>query len=141
MLAGGTVAVGGSGADGLRRVMRAAAMRVLAREKRPARLAITCLGKRQMRRLNAAHLGHDGDTDVIAFSLPQPDGAIAGDIYVCRYRAARNARVQGVPVREELIRLVVHGTLHVLWWDHPGGTARTRSPMWRRQERYVTGLR
>jgi ssRNA-specific RNase YbeY (16S rRNA maturation enzyme) len=35
---------------------------------------------------------------------------------------------------------VVHGTLHALGHDHPEGPDRTRSPMWRRQERYVEAL-
>jgi probable rRNA maturation factor len=114
---------------------------VLRRERRRARLAITLVGKRQMRSLNAEYLGHDYVTDVISFPLPQPDGMVAGDIYLCRYMAARNARARGVPVREEVVRLAVHGTLHILGWDHPGGAARERSPMWRRQERYVADLR
>jgi probable rRNA maturation factor len=46
----------------------------------------------------------------------------------------------GIPLREELIRLVVHGTLHALGWDHPEGPGRTRSAMWRKQERYVEAL-
>ncbi len=46
-----------------------------------------------------------------------------------------------MPLREELIRLVVHGTLHALGRTHPEGEGRTRSPMWRRQERYVGGAR
>jgi probable rRNA maturation factor len=35
------------------------------------------------------------------------------------------------------LRLVVHGTLHVLGHDHPTGASRTTSPMWRRQERIL----
>jgi probable rRNA maturation factor len=42
-----------------------------------------------------------------------------------------------VSAQEELLRLVVHGTLHVLGYDHPLGAARMTSPMWRRQERIV----
>ncbi len=42
---------------------------------------------------------------------------------------------------EELVRLAVHGNLHVLGYDHPEGPSRTRSAMWRRQERYVRRLR
>jgi ssRNA-specific RNase YbeY (16S rRNA maturation enzyme) len=34
----------------------------------------------------------------------------------------------------------VHGTLHVLGYDHPEGTGRTRSGMWRKQEAYVRRL-
>jgi probable rRNA maturation factor len=40
-------------------------------------------------------------------------------------------------VREELLRLVVHGVLHVLGHDHPEDDARYTSPMWRRQERLL----
>jgi probable rRNA maturation factor len=114
---------------------------VLRRERRHARLAITLVGKRQMQSLNTQHLGHDYPTDVVSFPLPQPDGSVTGDIYLCRYVAARNARAHGVSLREEMIRLAVHGTLHVLGWNHPDGPARVRSPMWRRQERYVADLR
>jgi probable rRNA maturation factor len=65
-----------------------------------------------------------------------PDGRLVGDIYVCRAVAAKQAREMGVGVTEELVRLVIHGVLHVLGYDHPE-TGRERSPMWRKQERYV----
>ncbi len=90
-----------------------------------------------MRRLNGEYLGHDRPTDVISFGLAGPDGRLAGDVYVCRAVAARNARRHGVSLRQELVRLVIHGTLHALGYDHPDGDHRTRSPMWQRQERYV----
>lgn len=121
--------------------VRRAVRHVLRRERRAARVAVTFVGKGAMRRLNATYLRHDRPTDVIAFPLVQPDGSVAGDIYVCRYAAARNARAQRTSVRIELLRLVVHGTLHVLGFDHPSGRARTRSAMWRAQERHVAGLR
>lgn len=121
------------------RTVRVAVRQVLRRERRQARIAVTFVGKRQMRLLNAEYLRHDRPTDVLSFPLLQPDGSLAGDIYVCRYMAARNARLHRAPVREELLRLVVHGTLHVLGWDHPAGASRNRSAMWRRQERYLAG--
>ncbi|HEU4570879.1 MAG TPA: rRNA maturation RNase YbeY [Gemmatimonadales bacterium] len=114
--------------------------RVLRGERRRAEIAVTFLGPTRMRALNRAHLGHDRVTDVISFALPGPGGRLVGDVYVCRAEAARQARRHGVPLREELVRLVVHGTLHVLGHDHPAGEERTRSPMWRRQERYVRRL-
>jgi probable rRNA maturation factor len=54
--------------------------------------------------------------------------------------AREDARTLGIPWREELVRLVVHGTLHALGQRHPEGPGRTRSAMWRRQERYVETL-
>jgi probable rRNA maturation factor len=93
-----------------------------------------------MRALNRDHLGHDTTTDVISFALPTPEGGLVGDVYICRAVAAAQAKRLKVPLREELIRLVVHGTLHVLGYDHPAGESRVTSPMWKRQERYVSRL-
>jgi len=77
---------------------------------------------------------------VIAFTLDTPDRRTVGDVYLCAAVAARQARRHGVSRRQELIRLIVHGVLHVLGHDHPDGDARLRSAMWRRQERYVERL-
>ena len=120
----------------VRRVVAA----VLAGERRRARMSVTFLGRDAMRRLNALHLGRDRPTDVISFGLRHPGGELVGDVYVCPWVAAREARTRGIPVRQEVIRLLVHGTLHALGYDHPEGGRRTRSAMWRRQERYVETL-
>jgi probable rRNA maturation factor len=110
------------------------ARRVLAWEgaARGTRLDLTVLSPAAMRRLNRRATGRRGLTDVIAFPLPQPDGTLLGDVYICPQAAQPHA--------EELVRLVVHGTLHVLGYDHPEGPGRTRGAMWRRQERYVRRL-
>jgi len=128
--------------SGLRPALAVATVRrvvlgVLRAERRDADISVTFLGALNMRRLNRDYLGHDRSTDVISFGLAGPDGRLAGDVYVCRAVAARNARRHAVPLRQELMRLVIHGTLHALGYDHPDGDHRTRSPMWRRQERYV----
>ncbi len=121
-------------------VVRRIVQAVLAGERRRAFISITFLGRDAMRRLNAAHKGHDAPTDVITFALRAPDGSSLGDVYVCPWVAAREARARRIPRRQELVRLIVHGTLHALGRDHPEGEARTRSAMWRRQERYVEAL-
>jgi probable rRNA maturation factor len=100
---------------------------------------ITLLSAVAMRRLNRRATGRRGLTDVIAYPLPQPDGRLVGDVYICPQAAARVAG-NGVSLEEELVRLVVHGILHVLGYEHPEGPGRTRSAMWRRQERYVQRL-
>ena len=109
-----------------------------------ARVELTLLGGAAMRRLNRRATGRRGLTDVIAFPLPQPDGTVLGDVYVCPEVAERWVKGRGRGKREgvdeELVRLAVHGTLHVLGFDHPEGPGRTRSAMWRQQERYVRRL-
>lgn len=113
---------------------------VLAGERRAADVSVTFLGPTRMRALNREWKGHDYPTDVLSFSLHPPDGSLTGDVYICPAVARAQARTLGIREREELVRLVIHGTLHVLGHDHPDGPARTRSPMWRKQERYVKAL-
>lgn len=102
-----------------------------------AMVSLTLLTPRRMSALNTKHLGHAGATDVITFGFRDPAGAVIGDIYLCPSVAAENAKRFGVPVREELLRLAVHGALHVVGHEHPEGDARMRSPMWRVQERLL----
>ena len=106
---------------------------------RHALLSIAFLANRAMATLNRRHLGKRGATDVIAFGFSRPDDSapVIGDIYIAPAVARANAMSHGVGVREELARLVVHGTLHVLGHDHPEDESRTGSPMWRRQERLL----
>ena len=118
--------------------LAAAGARVLRAERASAALlSITLLSRRRIAAMNREHLGHAGPTDVISFGFRDPQGAVIGDVYVCPEVAAANAKRHGRPVREELLRLVIHGTLHVLGHDHPDGEARTASPMWKQQERLL----
>ena len=121
-------------------LVRRVVTRVLEGERRDALISVTFLGRDAMRRMNAEHKGRDMPTDVLAFAMTDGAGRAVGDVYVCPWVAAREAKARGVSLREELIRLLVHGTLHALGRTHPEGEGRTRSPMWRRQERYVGAL-
>jgi probable rRNA maturation factor len=135
------VSVAGRGAPLPRAAVVRAVRAVLRRERRSAVVSVTFLARARMRRLNRRWKGRAAPTDVIAFALASPGGRLAGDVYICPWVAVRHARALGVPARRELLRLVVHGVLHVLGYDHPEGAGRTRSAMWRRQERYLRGLR
>jgi probable rRNA maturation factor len=117
------------------------ARRVLAWEGAPpgSHVDITLVSAAAMRRVNRRATGRRGLTDVIAYALPQPDGGILGDVYICP-EAARAVTHNGVGLQEELVRLAVHGTLHVLGYDHPASAGRTQSAMWRLQERYIARL-
>ncbi|HEV2016698.1 MAG TPA: rRNA maturation RNase YbeY [Gemmatimonadaceae bacterium] len=121
------------------RVKEAAAAVLRAEGVRNAMLSITFVGRAAMSELNRRYLGHRGATDVISFALGRQGlrGPVVGDIYICPEIARSNAARQGVSSQEELLRLVVHGTLHTLGHDHPEGATRTASPMWRKQERIL----
>jgi len=115
------------------------ARRVLKAEGVPrAMLSITLVSSRSMARLNREHLAHRGPTDVITFALGDDgSGVLVADIYLCPDVARQQARAWGVGMREEVARLVVHGTLHACGWDHPVDGAREASDMWKRQERLL----
>jgi probable rRNA maturation factor len=96
-------------------------------------LGVSFVGARRMRGLNRDYLGHDEVTDVLSFPLEDgADGAgsagsgdealavprLLGDVVVCPTRAAAQARGAGVPLAREIATLLVHGTLHVLGYDH-----------------------
>jgi probable rRNA maturation factor len=122
------------------RIRDAAVAALKAERAKDAMLSITFVGRATMSQLNHRYLGHHGPTDVISFGLDRigKRGAVVGDVYICAEIAQENARRQDIPAGEELLRLVVHGTLHVLGHDHPTGEGRTTSRMWRRQERILT---
>ena len=134
--------------DGVRipvaRVRVADAVRAVLRSERvrDAMISVAFVRKREIQRLNRKHLRRDRPTDVIAFGFRAAGrrAPIVGDIYIAPDVARESARANAVAMREEVLRLVVHGTLHVLGHDHPETDARTRSPMWRKQERLVARL-
>lgn len=99
-------------------------------------LSITCLDEDAMAGLNRRWLDREGPTDVIAFDLGDGE-RLTGDVYLCPAVARRQADEAGVSFREELVRLAVHGTLHVLGHDHPEGEERWSSPMFELQERLL----
>ena len=103
---------------------------------RAAEFSVAFLSAQRMRALNRRLFGQDRATDVIAFGLPHP-GLIVGDIYICPSVARRAARDLKESEREEMVRLLVHGTLHALGYEHPTGDDRCQSDMWSKQESYL----
>jgi probable rRNA maturation factor len=102
-------------------------------------LSITLVDDDEMARLNGEWLGHTGSTDVIAFSLGSVE-SVLGDVYIAPDTASRNASGHGIGLPQEILRLVIHGTLHVVGYDHPEGPDRDATEMYRLQEELLRGL-
>jgi probable rRNA maturation factor len=105
-----------------------------------AELALLFVDEVTVAELNQTFMGAEGPTDVLAFPIDDdevgvgrsPDGStsgpdrdplsdvplLLGDVVVCPAVAARNAPTHAGTYHDELALLVVHGTLHVLGWDH-----------------------
>ncbi len=105
---------------------------------------VVFLKNRALRRLNKRFLGHNRNTDVIAFGyeplpgIPRSAQDPLGDIYVSAEQARLQARRIGHSVLMETLTLVVHGALHLAGYDD--STAPKKARMFRRQDRILSGL-
>ena len=104
-----------------------------------AEVSITFVSAASIRALNRDYHGVDGVTDVLAFPLGQDP--LLGDVYISPEVARDSARERALDPEEEILRLVIHGVLHLLGHDHPDGEARYASPMFRLQERLLAEVR
>ncbi len=122
-------------------LVRRAAMAALAAggAGRHGELSITFVSDDEIAGLNREWLGREGPTDVIAFTLGDGE-ELVGDVYIAPEVAARNAGELGIGPRQEALRLVIHGTLHVLGHDHPEGEERYASAMYDLQEELLRAL-
>lgn len=90
----------------------------LAAGERGGELGIRVVGSRESRALNARWRGRDRPTNVLSFPADGPRGPQLGDIVVCAPVVADEARAQGKPLAAHWAHMVVHGTLHLLGFDH-----------------------
>jgi probable rRNA maturation factor len=107
---------------------RRAVAAVLAREVAAAagaEVSVLLAGDRRVRKLNRSYRGKDSATNVLSF--PARDAAappglgqplLLGDIVVAFETARREADGEGKPLAAHLTHLLVHGTLHLLGYDH-----------------------
>ena len=130
------VLVATGGRDELAATLEAAVRAAMDRHEVPeGEISLALLDDDGIQRLNREHLDHDYPTDVLSFSLWEEGEPVMGDVYVGYDQAVRQAAAEGIPVLDELLRLAIHGTLHVLGYDHPAeAEARADSEMYRLQE-------
>ncbi len=86
-----------------------------------AEVSVRVVGAAEGRRLNRDYRGKDRPTNVLAFpaELPAELGLpMLGDLVICSEVVAREAAQQGKPSEAHWAHLVVHGTLHLLGFDH-----------------------
>ena len=97
----------------------------LAGRIREAALAIRIVDVDEGRALNRHYRGRDYATNVLSFPADLPEGLpegvrlpLLGDLVLCAPVVAREAAEQGKPLSAHYAHLTVHGTLHLLGWDH-----------------------
>lgn len=83
-------------------------------------LSVLLTDDAEIHALNRDYRGKDKPTDVLAFALDEAGGPLGplGDVIISVERAAAQARSRRVTLARELELLAVHGTLHLLGYDH-----------------------
>ena len=82
-------------------------------------------------------MGHDDYTDVIAFDLSDSD-FIQGEIYISLERVRENAKKLKVTIKEELMRIIIHGVLHLCNYDDK--SAKNKKIMRNKEDNYINLL-
>ena len=88
-----------------------------------AKVSVILTDNDEITRLNEKYLQHEGVTDVISFNLSEEE--LEGEVYICVDVAVRQAEEYKVSFNNELMRLAVHGTLHILGYDDINDIDRT----------------
>ena len=121
------------------------AEKILTILKQPrAELSILFVGDRRMLQLNSSYRGIRKSTDVLSFDAqipvtqPGPDHVI-GDVVINVYRAQSQADMSGREFYDEVYRLLIHGTLHLLGYDHEDTLYRARK-MKKKEEELLNAI-
>jgi rRNA maturation RNase YbeY len=74
--------------------------------------------------INQQFLNHDTYTDIITFDNSDKEGLIIGDIFISVDRVQENAESFKTKLEDELQRVMIHGTLHLLGYPDKGKEAK-----------------
>lgn len=102
--------------------IRRVAQSVLVQAGHPtAQLSLSLVGKTRMRSLNRKYRKRDYPTDVLAFPMVrmgEQTEVFLGDVVICLPVAIGQASRFANNPDQEILRLLIHGTLHLLGYDH-----------------------
>ena len=101
-----------------------------------ASIDIILVDDEYLRELKYEYFNEDAYTDVIAFRLnPYEEALVEGEIYISLHRAVEQAMEYDITADLELLRLAVHGTLHLLGYED--ATDQTRTAMTQKEDRQL----
>lgn len=89
---------------------------VLKKERVKGEINLVLTNDKEIHKLNKRYREKDKPTDVLSFYMGEE--GIIGDIAISTETARKNAPRFGNTYKQELKRLVIHGALHLLGYDH-----------------------
>ena len=82
-----------------------------------AELGVHFITARESALLNERHLNHEGPTDILTFDQGSSPDFLRGELFICVSEAERQAGEFRTSWRQELLRYVIHGMLHLRGFD------------------------
>ena len=93
------------------------AKKVLKGENRETQIiSLALVSKEEIKKLNQKFRKKDKPTDVLSFELKEKD--FLGEIIICPDVVKENAEKYGVDIKSEILKVFVHGILHLCGYDH-----------------------
>jgi probable rRNA maturation factor len=99
---------------GVERLVRKAVRAAIGDRKRSITVALA--DDKRVRALNARDRKKNKPTNVLSY--PSGEGIFLGDVVLARQTVWREAKSQGKTVADHVAHLIVHGTLHLMGYDH-----------------------
>jgi rRNA maturation RNase YbeY len=86
-------------------------------------------------KINQQYLQHNYYTDIITFDLSEKGGPVSGEIYISVDRVKENASHFEVPFKQELLRVIFHGALHLCGYKDK--TKKDQETMRKAEDKYL----
>lgn len=121
--------------------------KVLEQEKKQGNISVAFIGPKRMQKLNKKYRKKNRVTDVLSFSESQvlfenffirglKKTKNLGEIVICLREIKKNAQRLNIIFDQELTRVLIHGTLHILGYDHEKNEKETMK-MKKKEEEYL----
>lgn len=129
--------------------LKEVSQKVLKKEKKEnSSLSIALIGSARMRKLNKKYRGKNRSTDVLSFienldflgkskELKKLD--ILGEIVICISDVKKNAKRLNISFKKELARVLIHGILHILGYDHEASESKAKA-MKEKENYYLSNI-
>jgi len=129
--------------------LKEVSQKVLKKEKKEnSSLSIALIGSARMRKLNKKYRGKNRSTDVLSFtedldflgkSKELKKLNILGEVVICVSDVKKNAKRLNISLKKELARVLIHGILHILGYDHEASESKARA-MIEKENYYLSNI-
>jgi len=98
-------------------------------------VSIIFVDDRYITELNKKYFNKENPTDVMSFNLEEKGEALEGEVYISIETAEWQAQDYKVSIDEEVIRLIIHGSLHLLGYGD--SDKKKKQDMTRKEDYYI----